>query len=102
MLTDSQIYTLRRLCSGTIYLLRGDGKKGDEYIRPPLGKGIMSSTIKNAPSLPVLYRQGLVDFVLSGEKHPSLWYKVRITSKGRDTCSLSKTKGELKNEQTPD
>lgn len=58
-LTNAQIYTLRRLSGGSKYQLRGDGKKAREC-RP--GSGIFTDDI-SAPSIPVLFRLGLVDYV---------------------------------------
>lgn len=52
-LTLSQVETLHRMYTGTTFMLRKDGKAGKEidYVRV--------ETI-NAPSIPALYRKGLV------------------------------------------
>ncbi|HCZ5289034.1 TPA: hypothetical protein O3J34_004281 [Salmonella enterica subsp. enterica serovar Saintpaul str. CFSAN004154] len=90
-LTDSQVYTLRRLNSGTRYLMRGDGKKADEQ-RPD---GPRSHRPVNAPSIPVLYRLGLVGFVTPPKAgQATSWHRVVITSKGQDVVKVAKTKAE--------
>ncbi len=68
MLTNAQIYTLRRLSGGSKYQLRGDGKKAREC-RP--GSGIFTDDI-SAPSIPVLFRLGLVDYVHKGGERTRL------------------------------
>ncbi|EKY1962329.1 hypothetical protein RA241_003720 [Cronobacter sakazakii] len=90
-LTDSQVYTLRRLNSGTRYLMRGDGKKADEQ-RPD---GPRSYRPVNAPSIPVLRHLGLVDFVTPPKAgQVTSWHRVVITSKGLDVVKVAKTKAE--------
>lgn len=90
-LTDSQVYTLRRLNSGTRYLMRGDGKKADEQ-RPD---GPRSFRPVNAPSIPVLYCLGLVDFVTPPKAgQATSWHRVVITRKGQDVVKVAKTKAE--------
>ncbi len=63
-LTNAQIYTLRRLSGGSKYQLRGDGKRRGNAGR---GSGIFTDDI-SAPSIPVLFRLGLVDYVHKGER----------------------------------
>jgi hypothetical protein len=90
-LTSSQIYTLRRMKSGTKYRLRGDGKKADEIV--PTGR--YSTEPKNAPSIPVLYRAGMVRFSNNGLcRDATLWYSVEITDLGR-AVAKTKTREEL-------
>lgn len=79
-LTDAQIYTLRRMINGSVYLLRGDGKKGTEH-RRCAGRSLGYEAI-NASSVPVLFRNGLVDYVVAGEKTPTMYYKVTTTPDG--------------------
>ncbi|MDE9446833.1 hypothetical protein KKJ04_14775 [Xenorhabdus bovienii] len=57
-LTNAQIYTLRRLSSGTSYKLRGDERKAFER-RNEVSCSFGFDDV-NAPSLPVLFRLGLV------------------------------------------
>lgn len=97
-LTDSQVYTLRRLNSGTRYLMRGDGKKAHEQ-RPTVAvdRGEWFNTFEpfNAPSIPVLYRLGLVDFVTPPKAgQATSWHRVVITRKGQDVVKVAKTKTE--------
>lgn len=90
-LTDSQVYTLRRLNSGTRYLLRGDAKKADEQ-RPD---GPRSHRPVNAPSIPVLYRLGLVEFVTPPKAgQATSWYRVMISLDGLKAVKVAKTKAE--------
>ena len=79
-LSNAQIYTLRRLSSGTSYLLRGDGKKARECrpcVRTRFGTDDLS-----APSIPVLLRLGLVAYTCEGEKCHSTYYPVKLTDTG--------------------
>ncbi|HAT3959759.1 TPA: hypothetical protein I9Y37_001898 [Citrobacter freundii] len=90
-LTNAQIYTLRRMNTGTKYTMRGDGKKAEEQ-RPTVaverGQWFRTTDPCNAPSVPVLYRLGLVDFVPTIDKNrtSSLWYSVQLTDKGREAA----------------
>lgn len=79
-LTDAQTYTLRRIINGSVYLLRGDGKKGTEH-RRCAGRSLGYEAL-NAASLPVLFRNGLVDYVVAGDKTPTMFYKVVTTPEG--------------------
>lgn len=84
-LTDAQVLTLRRMMTDTKYLLRGDGKKAYEN-RPTIAvrSGQWSKAFEpiNAPSVPVLYRLGLVDFIIDRGQEPTKYYNVRLTDKG--------------------
>lgn len=88
-LTNAQIFTLRRMNSGIKYLLRGDGKKAHEQ-RPSVGRerGQFYRTIDpvNAPSVPVLYRLGLVEFVINRGQEPQKYYTARLTDAGRNAA----------------
>lgn len=97
-MTAAQIFTLRRLRSGTKYMLRGDGKKAHEC-RPSIGveRGQWFPTIDpiNAPSVPVLYRLGLVEFVINRGQEPTKYYNVRLSDAGRETAATAKTTKEV-------
>jgi len=84
-LTEAQVFTLRRMMTGIKYQLRGDGKKAHEN-RPSIAvkRGQWFNAIDpiNAPSVPVLYRLGLVDFIIDRGQEPTKYYNVRLTDKG--------------------
>lgn len=84
-LTEAQVFTLRRMMTGTKYQLRGDGKKAHEN-RPSIevkrGQWFRTFDPINAPSVPVLYRLGLVDFANNRGQEPTKYYNVRLTDKG--------------------
>ncbi|HCI7819588.1 TPA: hypothetical protein NPY75_003192 [Escherichia coli] len=75
-LSLAQIQTLYRMEDSTSYMLRGDCKKAYEK-RPSLFHDV------NAPSIPVLFRLGLVDWKVPGEKDPTRYSSVVMTKKGR-------------------
>lgn len=79
-LSNAQIYTLRRLASGTTYRLRGDGKKAREC-RPCVRTRFGTDDIA-APSIPVLLRLGLVAYTHEGGKCHSTFYPVKLTDAG--------------------
>ncbi|EMQ6977776.1 hypothetical protein RIM13_005200 [Klebsiella pneumoniae] len=87
-LTNAQIYTLRRLSGGSKYQLRGDGKKAREC-RP--GSGIFTDDF-SAPSIPVLFRLGLVDYVHKGVRKHTLFYAVTLTDTGKLAAATMNTK----------
>lgn len=87
-LTNAQIYTLRRLSGGSKYQLRGDGKKAREC-RP--GSGIFTDDF-SAPSIPVLFRLGLVDYVHKGVREHTLFYTVTLTDTGKLAAATMNTK----------
>ncbi|MCJ8601023.1 hypothetical protein MWH03_00315 [Klebsiella pneumoniae] len=91
-LSDAQIYTLRRMNSGRGYLLRGDGKKADEK-RPCVFSSSGWEPV-SAPSVPVLYRLGLVDWERDTAKEPSRWYNVRLTPAGVIAAKTARTHEE--------
>ncbi|WOL24283.1 particle associated protein [Yersinia phage fHe-Yen8-01] len=78
-LTMAQVYTLRRLRSGTQYLLSGNGLKGTEKRRD--GSSIGGWNPVNAPSIPVLYRLGLVKFYWPdrAEAQPTKAHSITLT-----------------------
>lgn len=76
-LSLAQVQTLYRMEDGTRYMLRGDCKKAHEK-RPSLFHDV------NAQSIPVLFRLGLVDWAVQGEKDPRLYSFVVMTKKGRE------------------
>ncbi|MGC6114768.1 hypothetical protein VU643_22490 [Klebsiella aerogenes] len=85
-LTEAQVFTLRRMMTGTKYQLRGDAKKAIEN-RPSIeakrGQWFHPIDPVNAPSVPVLYRLGLVDFTINHGQEPTKYYNVRLTDKGQ-------------------
>lgn len=89
-LTNAQIYTLRLLAGGTLYQLSGSGGKGREC-RPSIRSRFTNDV--NAPSLPVLYRLGLIDFVSQEKKDHSLFYRVRLTYSGQQAAKTMQIKG---------
>lgn len=89
-LTNAQIYTLRRLSSGTRYMLRGDGKKAMEC-RPKIRSAFSTDDIA-APSIPVLVRLGLVEYTRPGLKTPSTYYPVSMTDAGKETAATMQLK----------
>lgn len=89
-LTNAQIYCLRRLASGTKYSLRGDGKKAREC-RPCIRSRFGTDDI-SAPSIPVLFRLGLVGFTHQGVKVNSTFYGVVLTSAGQAAAATMKIK----------
>ena len=89
-LTNAQIYTLRRLASGTRYTLRGDNKKAREC-RPCVRSRFGTDDIA-APSIPVLIRLALVDFARPGPKVHSTFYPVVLTEAGKQAAATMKIK----------
>ncbi|HIG8798279.1 TPA: hypothetical protein ACYEOW_004859 [Raoultella terrigena] len=87
-LTNAQIYTLRRLSGGRKYQLSGDGKRAREC-RP--GTGILTDDI-SAPSVPVLFRLGLVDYVYKGGRENTLFYAVTLTDTGKQAAATMNIK----------
>lgn len=78
-LSQTQIYTLRRMGIGNGYLARGDGRKGDEM---RVDRAYSAPRRVNAPSIPPLIRLAFVEFVNDGERDKTLYYRVRLTKKG--------------------
>lgn len=88
-LSDAQIYTLRRINSGTRYFMRGDGLKGEE------DRSVRYSVDRvNCKSIPVLYKKGLVEFCSDCLKLKSSWYSIRLSSLGKEILQNLKTSGE--------
>lgn len=96
-LTMAQVYTLRRIASGTRYSLRGDGKKGIEN-RPDFGnrRGFVyrTTTPINAPSIPVLFRLGLIKFNIDRGQEPTNFYYVGLTDTGHMIIKLTEGRTE--------
>lgn len=85
-LTDAQVYTLRRMHGGTRYFMCGDMKRGEE------DKG---SRRINCPSLPFLFREGLVDWCnRECRKFDGLYYSVELTPDGRRAAIGAQTRKE--------
>lgn len=74
-LTLAQAKTLHRLRGGTEYKMRADGKKGGEVTNQSL-------SLIHAPSIPALYRLGLVDFTYTKSACKEDFCYVRLTSCG--------------------
>jgi hypothetical protein len=93
-LTDEQIYTLRRLKSGTRYVMTGDGRSADENRREP-GSRLGYQPV-SAPSIRVLYRLGLVNFTnpKAADSQPRHLHPVQLTLAGRDTAETMKVSSE--------
>lgn len=79
-LTLPQIRTLVEIKNGTMYSLREDGKKAHEA----RWRGIRQVDVISAPSVPVLYRVGMVDFVHDKPTESGKYGSIRLTSKGLD------------------
>ncbi|EMG5716568.1 hypothetical protein V9T10_000165 [Yersinia enterocolitica] len=79
-LSQTQIYVLQRMGSGTPYLARGDGRKDDEM---RVDRAYSAQRRVNAPSIPPLIRFGFVEFVNADERDKAFYYRVRLTDKGR-------------------
>lgn len=83
-LSDAQVYTLRRMNKGTRYFMRGDMSRGEE------DRG--SHRVK-CPSLPVLFREGLVNWCNSGcRKFDGLYYSVELTPDGKKCAIAAQTR----------
>lgn len=96
-LTMAQVYTLRRLASGTSYSLRGDGKKAHENrkeIAVTRGQWYRTETPFNAPSIPVLFRLGLIKFNIDRGQEPTKYYRVTLTDTGLIVIKLTKDRKE--------
>ncbi|HFV9915022.1 TPA: hypothetical protein ACIAQY_003769 [Salmonella enterica subsp. diarizonae serovar 61:l,v:z35] len=90
-LTNAQIYTLRRLNTGTRYLVQGNGKKGIEQ-RPDCLSTLGYFPV-NAPSLPPLFRLGLIEFTLSRGVEQSRFYPIRLTERGQELATTAVISG---------
>lgn len=85
-LTMAQVYTLRRLNSGTVYKARGDRRKADEIRN--FGRRQISPV--NAPSIPVLLRLGLVKFEYESKLEKTQYYRVGLTPEGIEAMHQNK------------
>lgn len=93
-LTDAQIYTLRRLRSGTKYVMTGDLRHADEQ-RRVTGSRLGYRPV-NAPSIKVLHRLGLVEFTSqkNADAQPRHSHPVQLTATGRDAAETMKVSSE--------
>lgn len=79
VLTNAQVYTLRRLSSGTEYRAQGNGKRAFER-RKQYRVGFDDV---NAPSIPPLIRKGLVQIDQRyTNPNPTSYYPVVLTVEG--------------------
>lgn len=89
-LTQAQIFTLFRLSNRVECVLRGDGLKANEH-----RKGINGLVVVNAPSIPVLFRTGYIDFSKQSDiREQNRYYGVKLADKGREF--IAKATGESK------
>lgn len=79
-LTLAQANTLHRLRAGIGYRLRTDGKKGSELRMV----NNYTATFVSAPSIPVLYRLGLVDFTNGKPDEAGKFASIMLTLGGCD------------------
>lgn len=80
VLTNAQVYTLRRLSSGTEYRVQGNGKRACEWRKT--GRRYTIDPV-NAPSIPPLIRKGLVKIDPRYTKpNPNSYYPVVLTVDG--------------------
>lgn len=86
-LTNIQIYTLRRMLKGTRYSLRGDTKKALEH----RSRVCFTPNDVSSPSIPVLFRMGLVAFSSVTIRDKSRFYSVRLTSTGETLARTIQT-----------
>lgn len=84
-LTNAQIYTLRRMSSGRKYKLKGDGKKALEC--KVSARSAFGSDDISAPSVPVLFRLGLVKFTSEKVTQNNTWYPVVLTEAGESLAA---------------
>ncbi|CND07634.1 Uncharacterised protein [Yersinia frederiksenii] len=89
-LSNTQIFTLRRMLNGTRYLASGDGRRGDEC---RVDRAYSCERPVNAPSIPVLLRLGYVEFVYNVTNDPKLNYRVRLTDKGKEAAEKMQIEG---------
>lgn len=81
VLTNAQVYTLRRLSSGTEYRAQGNLKRAFE--RRPLPSSSLGFDDVNAPSIAPLIRKGLVQIdPRYTNPNPTSYYPVVLTMEG--------------------
>lgn len=79
-LTQTQIYTLRRMLSGTHYQMNANERRARE-------KRFRDDV--NAPSIPVLFRKGLVSYTdPQCVKKRGYYYSVSLTPEGRIAAKI--------------
>jgi hypothetical protein len=71
--------------SGTRFFMQGNAERGDE------DNGFRRV---NNRSLPMLFREGLVDFCNTGKKLPHCWYSVTLTPDGKSAAWGALTRKE--------
>lgn len=88
VLTNAQIYTLRRMSNGREYRSQGDGKRAFE--RRPLPSSRLGFNDVNAPSIPALIRKGMVEIdPRYANPNPTSYYPVRLTVLGATTAKTA-------------
>lgn len=86
VLTNAQIYTLRRMQNGTEYRVQGNGKRAFER-RKEYRVGFDDV---NAPSIPALIRKGMVEIdPRYTNPNPTSYYPVRLTVLGATTVKAA-------------
>lgn len=86
VLTNAQIYTLRRMQNGTEYRVQGNGKRAFER-RKEYRVGFDDV---NAPSIPTLIRKGMVEIdPRYTDPNPTSYYPVRLTVLGATTVKTA-------------
>lgn len=97
-LTMAQVYTLRRISSGTSYSLRADGNKAHENreeIVASSGRWGLRPHPVNAPSIPVLYRLGLIEFTTTlVNRETKRYYRIQLTAAGYIAMKANKERTE--------
>jgi|AGFS01.1.fsa_nt_gi hypothetical protein len=85
-LSDAQVYTLRRMYNKTRFFMRGDMERGEQD---------RGSRRVNCPSLPMLFREGFVDWCNPRcKKFGSLFYSVTLTPDGVSAAIAAQTRKE--------
>lgn len=88
VLTNAQIYTLRRMSSGREYRANGSGKRAFE--RRPMPSTSLGFNDVNAPSIPPLIRKGMVELDPRYTKpNATSYYPVRLTVLGATTVKAA-------------
>lgn len=93
--SDEQIYTLRRMLSGTDYQMRGDASRGRECRTAYIMRGRVAVGIPDditCRSLRPLMRLGLIKFVQTLERTATQYYAVVPTDAGREASKLKTSK----------
>lgn len=95
-ISDEQIYTLRRMKSGTQYQMRGDTSRGRECRTAYIMRGKTAVGVPDditCRSLRPLMSKGLIEFVHSRfERTGTQYYAVQLTDAGREASQLKTSK----------